>query len=109
MFYSDADGTLNVNGAYITIEAQFDKSLGGGHNLTDVRLNFAVGGIEFTNSIAAFASYGAGSNPGSVGNAVDGDLSTSASLGETDGTTDWLRITLGFASTAAAISAPATR
>ena len=44
MFYSNADGTFNLNGSYLTIEAvyAFGKPAGGGLNINEVYLNFAA-------------------------------------------------------------------
>lgn len=106
VFYSDSDGTLNVNGAYISIEVRFDPVAGGGGNINGIELNFSGGATEFANSIASFAAFGAGSFPGAFGNAVDGDLGTTTSMGSTFGTTDRLRITVGFESSADVIPEP---
>jgi len=106
VFYSDSDGTVNVNGAFITIEARFDPIAGGGMNINGVELNFLGGGSEFANSIASFEAFGGGSFPASVVNAVDGNLGTTTTMGSTFGTTDRLRITVGFESTAEAVPEP---
>lgn len=112
VFYSDADGTPNALGAYISIEARFDDPFnfgGGGHNIAGVRLNFASSDTEFANSVASFAAFGQGAFPGTAGNAADGDLSTHTFLGETtpDDPTR-LRVTVGFASSVTVVPEPAS-
>ena len=105
VFYSDADGTLNVLGEYLTVEARFDNAGGGGHNLAEVVLNFSGGGTENANQVASFAAFGAGSFPGTVGLAVDGDLDTHTFMGSTAaGVPDRLRVTVGFASSVTQVS-----
>lgn len=108
VFYSDADGTLNANGAFVSIEAIFnaaDSAL----NIARVDLVFSAAPVEFASSVASFVA-GPLVVAGSELNAIDGDLSTHSFLGNTaTGGPTRLRLTLGFESTAVApIPIPAT-
>ena len=99
VYYSNSDGTFNVDGEYISIEAVFNNPNDSGLNLARVDLNFT--GIlipEFANQIGSFSSFGNFSFPGTVGNAIDGDTDTHTLMGETSGSTDRLRVTVGFES-----------
>lgn len=111
VFYSDADGSLNTLGAYITVEAIFNNAAGGGLNLSEVQLNFSGGGTEFANVVSSHVAIGAvgtQSFPSLVNNAVDGDLNTHTAQGTTIGTADRLRVTVGFASSVTAVPEPGT-
>jgi len=101
VFYSDADGTFNPNGQFLTIEGVFMLGLpdGGGLNLAEISLNFAGGAPpEFGSFVASSVALGDNAIPGDVGNAVDGNLQTFTTQGNTIGTTQRLRVTLGFQS-----------
>lgn len=101
VFYSNADGTVNPFGEFVSVEAiytdPFNFGGGGGHNVSAVRLNFSVGGPEFADSVSSFLSFGLGSFPGTADNAVDGDIGNFTFLGQTSDETR-LRVTVGFAS-----------
>jgi len=106
VFYSNADGTFNANGAYLTIQARFDApptlpAGGGGLNINEVQLNYQGGTNEFANVVTSFVTEGFGAIAGSQAFAVDGDLATYTTLGSTDPSnpTDRLSLTVGFAST----------
>lgn len=100
VFYSDANGLFNLNGEYLTIEGVFDVGLpsGGGLNLAEIGLNFAAAPTEFGNFVASFVALGNNASPGDVGNAIEGDLQTHTTMGNTIGQTERLRVTLGFLS-----------
>lgn len=104
VFYSNADGTFNVNGEYLTIEGVFLQGLpqGGGLNLAEIGLNFSSGPTEFGSFVASFLALGDNADPASVGNAIDGDLQTHTTMGNTIGQTQRLRVTLGFQSASGA-------
>src|SRR4029453_7587757 len=77
VFYSGADGSANRDGAYVTIEAIWNLALpnGGGLNIAEVQLNFAPGDpTVFGNVVTSFVGLGDNFAPGSVPNAVDGNL-----------------------------------
>ena len=99
VFYSNADGTFNLNGAYISVTATYDYAGDSGLNLAGVRLNFSSGPGEFANSVASFVALGSSPLPGTVGFAVDGDIYTHTFMGDTHETSDRLRVTVGFDST----------
>lgn len=101
VFYSDADGTFNLDGEFLTIEGVYPLPLpaGGGLNLAEIGLNFSGGPpTEFGNFVASFVALGNNAIPGDVGNAIDGDLQTWTTMGNTQDTSERLRVTLGFLS-----------
>jgi hypothetical protein len=98
-FVSDSDGTPNLQGEFLTIEAAFDTAPSNGGNINRIDLNFANRPPEFASSVASFVVLGPGS-AATVVNAVDGDLNTGTLLGNTAGSSQRLRLTVGFASTA---------
>jgi hypothetical protein len=102
VFFSNADGTLNASGAYISIEASYPGP-SVGLNIDSVRLNFANGGTELANFVSSFVSS-TGYVVGSEANVVDGIANTFSAMGRTTGT-DRMRVTVGFAST---VPEPAT-
>lgn len=102
VFLSDDDGTLNIDGAFITIETVFVDGLGGGGNINGVQLNFAGGGTELANDLASFVAGGNGHRPGTEIRAADNDLGSFTVLGTTSAERPRLRLTLGFASSATA-------
>lgn len=98
VFYSDASGAFNVMGEYVTIEGVFDAGLpaGGGLNLAEIGLNFSGKPTEYGNWVASFVALGDNAVPSSVGFAIDGNLSTHTTMGNTIGQANRLRVTLGF-------------
>jgi hypothetical protein len=100
-FYSDADGTPNPLGSYLTIEARYDNPApaGGGLNISGVRLDYFVGADDWANVVASFDSLGSSTYiPGSGTRALGSNTTTTSTMGNTFGTTDRLRLTLGFPS-----------
>lgn len=112
VFYSDADGTANTLGEYLTIEALFDNPADGALNIAAVLLNFAGGITEGASVVASFAAFGPFAFPGTAGNAIDGNLDTHTVFGSTTpGVANRLRLTLGFESSitpVVAVSEPGT-
>jgi hypothetical protein len=108
VFYSDRSGNLDINGEYLTIEGVYGygKPHGGGLNLSEMRLNFADGSREFANLVADFTTLGNNGHSRTVENAIDGNLLTHTTMGNTIGQSDRLSVTLGFASSAPEISEP---
>jgi hypothetical protein len=100
VYYSNADGTFNLDGEYLTISCDFDypSPRKGGLNLVNVGLNFTSQPTEYGNYIASFVAIGNNAYPGSVGNAIDGDLTTFTIMGNTFGQSERLHVTLGFPS-----------
>lgn len=99
VFYSNADGTFNLNGEYLTIEGVFGGTAGGGGlNLAEIGLSF-TSNTEYGNYVASFVALGTNAIPSSVGNAIDGNLQTVTTMGNTSGQPGKrLRVTLGFLS-----------
>jgi hypothetical protein len=102
VFYSNADGTPNRDGAYVTVEAVWERALpaGGGLNIAEVQLDFAQPATppEYAYDVTSFVGLGDNFIPASISNAVDGDLQTHTTMGNTVGQTRRLRITVAFAS-----------
>ena len=100
VFYSNLNGIFDLNGDYVTIEGVFLFGLpaGGGLNIAEMQLNFSGGGTEFGNVVGSFVTLGDNGVPSTVPNAIDGDLQTHTTMGNTIGTDERLRLTLGFQS-----------
>lgn len=98
VFYSDADGSFNAAGAYLSIEGvwslQFPR--GGALNIAEMSLNFEDGQTEYANYVASYIALGDNAILESIPWAIDGDLQTATVLGNTFGLSDRLRLTLGF-------------
>ncbi len=101
VFYSDEDGTFNGDGSYLTISGVFPSPLpaGGGLNLAEIGLNFSNASVEYGNYVASFMVLGDNGNDTTVDRCIDGDLQSHTTMGNTNGATERLRLTLGFAST----------
>lgn len=101
LFFSDADGTLNANGSYLTIEGNCNVPYNC-FNITEVALVKAGNALEYANTLAGAAYGRSGSyTVASAGRAVDGSFNTYSQLGDTIGmgADARMRITVGFAST----------
>jgi hypothetical protein len=101
VYYSDADGGYQLDGSYLTISGTFAQALpaGGGLNLAEISLNFSDETVEYGNYVASFAALGDNAVPENVERAIDGDLQTHTTMGNTVGQLERLRVTLGFDST----------
>jgi beta-propeller repeat-containing protein len=102
IFYSNADGTLNADGAYLTIEAvTYSQENGeGGGNVAEVGLrSFGSTTFEYGNAVAYFVTLGYNARAYELSNAIDGNTQTYTTLGNTAGqSSQRLSITIGFAS-----------
>jgi hypothetical protein len=98
VYYSDFDGTYNGDGSYLTISGIFGQALpaGGGLNLAEIGLNYVDASTEYGNYVASYVVLGDNSNEAAVNACIDGDLQTHTTMGNTVGTFDRLRLTLGF-------------
>ena len=101
VYYSDEDGEFQLDGSYLTISGTFGQTLpaGGGLNLAEIGLNFADASTEYGNYVASFVALGDNAAPQNVDRAIDGDLQTHTTMGNTVGQMERLRVTLGFEST----------
>ena len=110
VFYSDANGTFNLDGEYLTIEGTYDTGFpaGGGLNLAEIGLNFDGTPTEFGNYVASFVALGNNAIPLSVSLAIDGNLQTHTTMGNTIGQSQRLRVSLGFLSSSIPVLEPAT-
>jgi hypothetical protein len=101
VYYSDEDGQFQLDGSYLTISGTFAQTLpaGGGLNLAEISLNFSDQSVEYGNYVASFVALGDNAVPENVERAIDGDLQTHTTMGNTVGQMERLRVTLGFDST----------
>jgi hypothetical protein len=101
VYYSDKNGVFQASGAYLTISGVFPLPLpaGGGLNLAEIGLNFANSTTEYGNYVASFVTLGDNAVPADVNKCIDGDLQTHTTMGNTSGSKERLRLTLGFKST----------
>ena len=100
VYYSNADGSFNLDGEYLSIEGVFLQGLpaGGGLNLAEIALNFLSSPVEYGNYVASFLALGDNDFPQNVDRAIDGDLLTHTTMGNTIDSDERLRVTLGFLS-----------
>ncbi|MCY1054946.1 hypothetical protein [Nannocystis sp. SCPEA4] len=101
VYYSDVDGVFDPQGSYLTIAGAFGAKLpaGGGLNLAEISLNFDNNELEFGSFLASFVGLGDNYIAGSEVNAIDNNLDTHTTMGNTVDTPDQrLRVTLGFKS-----------
>ncbi|MBK8258327.1 MAG: hypothetical protein IPK82_37370 [Polyangiaceae bacterium] len=100
VYYSNEDGSFNLDGSYLTISGVFELALpaGGGLNLAEIGLHYTDAATEFGNYVASYKVLGDNSVEANVGNCIDGDLQTHTTMGNTVGSAERLRLTLGFAS-----------
>ena len=101
VFYSDEDGNFQLDGSYLTISGVYVNPLpaGGGLNLAEIGLNSSDTNTEYGNYVASFVALGDNAVPADVGNCIDSDLQTHTTMGNTIGSNERLRLTLGFEST----------
>jgi hypothetical protein len=101
VFYSNEDGSFNLEGSYLTISGTFEHALpaGGGLNLAEIGLDFTDSNTEYGNYVASYVVLGDNSVQADVANCIDSNLQTHTTMGNTVGQTDRLRLTLGFEST----------
>ena len=103
VYYSNDDGSFNLDGAYLTISGVFDRAApsGGGLNLAEIQLNTPGHAPEFGTMLGSYVVLGDNFVEANVGLCIDGDLQTHTTMGNTVGAApgDRLRITLGFPST----------
>lgn len=101
VYYSDQDGVFDIDGSYLTISGMFEHALpaGGGLNLAEIGLHYSDASVEYGNYVASFVALGDNAVPANVDNCIDGDLQTHTTMGNTVGSSERLRLTLGFLST----------
>lgn len=97
VFYSNADGTFNSNGGFVTIECRYDFSNGGGAlNINEVEFHFGAGYSLYGPYITSYVSNGITYETGSEALAADCNLATVSVLGTTENTTIRLQLTIGI-------------
>lgn len=100
VYYSNADGSWNVDGEFLTIDAIFavGAPFGGGLNITEVGLNFYSAAREYADEVTHFVGMGNNFIAGSQLFAIDGSFATHTVMGNTlNG--GRLSLTLGFGAT----------
>lgn len=96
VFFSDANGALNIDGSFITIEGVYGAG-GSGFNIGEVQLNFNNGSPSlFANSIASSAPGATNYIAANLNNILDGNTATSTAMGQ-NGANQRMRVTVGFA------------
>jgi hypothetical protein len=101
VYYSDDQGVFDIDGAYLTIAGVFLATLpaGGGLNLAEIALNYMGQSPEYGNYVASFVALGDNAIPADVPKAIDSNLMTCTTMGNTvNDPGKLLRITLGFKS-----------
>ena len=101
VYYSNLDGSFELDGSYLTISGVFLQTLpaGGGLNLAEIGLQFDGAPTEFGNWVASYVALGDNKDESSADKCIDGDLQTHTTMGNTVGSSERLRLTLGFEST----------
>ena len=99
VFYSDADGSLNPDGMYLTIEALYPGP-GGGFNIAEVELVYGNGDREYASVVTDYnvVSDNIEAATASLSALTDGDLQTHTGLGISTDQSNRLSATVGFAS-----------
>lgn len=92
-FYSNADGTANADGEYLSLECAYVGCCGPGLNINEVALAY-VGGQQVFGCTVASAVYGPGGVDGSAAYAADNNVSTTSRMGGNTVGSDRLRITV---------------
>lgn len=108
LFYSDANGTANQFGEFLTITCNFQTAYAPGCNIAAVGLSFSGGPDVLFNTITAL-STGFNYVAGSENFIIDNDLTTYSSLGNNADGNPLLRVTLGIsAPSSSAVPEPST-
>jgi autotransporter-associated beta strand protein len=96
VFFSNADGSFNSSGSFVTVECKFDfaSPFGGGFNIARIDINLANGTVSSLDTLTSSVSSGNNAIAGSAANAVDGNLTTWTTMGNTLGDVGRLRITV---------------
>jgi len=95
VFYSDSDGSFNLDGEYVTIQGIYNGN-GSGFNIAEVLMDFSnwdpIAATVLTNFATGTSNY----TPGSELLAVDGSGSTATALGQSTNVNAPMSITVGF-------------
>lgn len=94
VFYSNADGTFNLDGEFITIEGTYTGSSSSGLNIAEVGL-LINGQFQYASSVASFVTGSVAYVAGSEALIVDGNLSTGTAMGRS-AANERMRVTVGF-------------
>ncbi len=105
IFYSDANGTFNLDGEFISIEGSYTGS-GSGFNISEVELVFG-GSTQFATSLESYVAGSSNFLMANLANILDGDINTSTAMGQTSAS-QRMRVTVGFAAQNAPVPEPST-
>lgn len=106
VFYSDSDGSFNLDGEYITIQGIYNGN-GSGFNIGIVWFDFSNWDPIRANILTNFSPGTSNYTPGSEQLAVDGSGSTATALGQSVNVNAPMSITVGF-SNEASVPEPST-
>jgi autotransporter-associated beta strand protein len=98
VFFSNSDGSFNPQGGFVTIECSFAYAspYGGGLNIAEIDLNHTDGTVDHASTVTSATYLGNNAIAGSAANAVDNNLQTWTTMGNTIGQSQRLRITVSF-------------
>lgn len=98
IYYSNADGSVNANGSFVTVDALYDTTTptNGGLNVAEIQLTFGNGSTRLAKGVSSFLRLGGNSDPERICSSVDGNLLTHTSMGNTSGQSQRIRVTVGF-------------
>jgi len=93
VFYSNANGGVDIDGRFITIDGDYPGP-GAGLNVGDVELLYGADPSQFATSIASFAASRQNYLPGNLSTILDRNINTATGMGSiTEGR---MRIPVGF-------------
>ncbi len=109
VFYSNAEGTFNMDGEYITIDGIYTGPSSSGLNIGEVELffssssivisaplSFPLNGGTFATVVTHHVPGATNFVPGNLNNIVDGNINTYTSMGVSSGN-NRMSVTVGFA------------
>jgi hypothetical protein len=94
VYYSNADGTFNLDGEYISVVAHYDSNSSSALNIDAVKLDFG-GPVTYASVVTCFLTGPNGYVPGSEQNALGAPNGAFTAMGR-NSELDSMRITLGF-------------
>lgn len=106
IFYSNSDGTFNLDGEFITIQAMYSGS-SSGLNVNDVQLRLGSNFVQRATSVSAFVPGATNFIAGNLNNAIDTDTNTGTAMGVNAPNTR-MSITLGFDQPNSSVPEPST-
>jgi hypothetical protein len=109
LFFSTSSGAFDVNGDHLTIVCSFNTPMAAGCNISAAGLTFSGSPTLYFDTITAFTPGPNNYVAGSENFIIDGDLESTSSLGNSAGSSQQIRVTLGFAQpSSSAVPEPST-